>query len=509
MPHSRVKICAALLSAGTALLSPAQARAQTQPLTPGPPQTPSRTGESLQARVERLEALLDKVIERLDRPGATLTPGEAQTVRDARGVVAGAAAGATGTNTAGTGAASPAVASQDQQANAHAAAGGGSVASRIEALEKSQGLGFRVGGSTIRIGGYFKTDVVASKYSDGDPAPGAAIRNYYSPGGIPVASTGSLGRAAREGLQTTFSARETRFSINTETPVGDKKVIGVLELDFFDTPLIGNERVSNSFVPRIRQAYLTYDKLTIGQTWTTFQNVAALPERVDFIGPTEGTVFIRQPMIRYTAGDFQIALESPETTVQQGTASLEADDDRAPDLVVRYNAKGDWGSAAIAAIGRYLSYDAGVADGVDDAALGFGVSLSGVIQVGETDNFNFMVSAGEGIGRYVGLNLRDDVVVDQDRQLDTVGLVAGFASYRHFWNPQVRSVLTGSYYQAFNPAFAGLLVTNNVGSVSFDTLYSPIKPLTLGLGYRYGRRELENRQAGDLNRLQFSAQYIF
>lgn len=486
MPLSRTKICVAFLLAGTALASPAQA--QVKP-----------TNEQLETRVERLEALLNKVIERLDRSGATLTPGEAQTVRDARGVVSGAAPSPAGS----------VVVAQDQQGNAQAAAGAPSFAARVEALEKSQGLGFRVGGSTIRIGGYFKTDVVASKYSDGDPPPGTFIRNYYSPAGIPVGNTALAGRNAREGLQTTFSSRETRFSINTETPIGDEKLLGVLELDFFDTPIIGNERVSNSFVPRIRQAYLSYGKWTIGETWSTFQNVATLPERVDFIGPTEGTIFQRQPLIRYTDGDFQIALENPETTVQQGVTSLEADDDRVPDVVARYNAKGDWGSAAIAAIGRYLNYDAGVPGGVKDSALGYGVSLSGVLKVGKADNFNFMLSGGKGIGRYVGLNLRDDVVVGADRRLDTIGIIAGFASYRHFWNPQTRSVLTGSYYRAYNPAFAGLFVTNNVGSVSFDTFYSPIKPLTLGLGYRYGRRELENEESGDLNRLQFSAQYNF
>lgn len=482
-------------------------RAHTQ--TPGPLQTPSQTGESLEARVERLEVLLNKVIERLDRPGATLTPDETQTVQEARGAVARAAANTGGTNTAGAGAARTAKVASGQQADTKATAEGSSGALRIETLDKRQEQGFRVGGSTIRIGGYFKSDAVASTYSDGDPAPGAAIRNYYSPGGIPVAGTNFAGRTAREGLQTTFSARETRFSIQTETPVGDKRVLGVLELDFLDTPLIGNERISNSFVPRIRQAHLTYGRLTFGQTWTTFQNVAALPEHVDFIGPTEGTIFVRQPLIRYTDGDFQIALENPETTVQQGSTSLEADDDRMPDVVVRYNAQGDWGSAAVAAIGRYLNYDAGVVDGVKDSAIGYGVSLSGVLKAGKTDNFNFMISGGKGIGRYVGLNIRDDVVVDADRRLDTIGVIAGFASFRHFWNARLRSVLTGSYYRAFNPASAGLLVTNNVGSVSLDTFFSPIKPLTFGLGYRHGRRELENDQAGDLDRLQFSAQYNF
>ena len=145
----------------------------------------------------------------------------------------------------------------------------------------------------------------------------------------------------------------------------------------------------------------------------------------------------------------------------------------------------------------------------DDSTFGYGLSLSGVLKVGKIDNFNFMITGGRGIGRYVGLNQRDDVVVDANRQLDAIGLIAGFVSFRHFWSSQFRSVLTGSYYRAYNPAIAGLLVTNDVGSVSFDSFYSPIKPLTLGLGYRYGRRELENGQAGDLNRLQFSAQYNF
>lgn len=500
MPVVRLSHCVLLLSAGSCLVSPALARAQTGDSL----RALKQSKVSLQARVERLEALLKEVIERLDRSGGTLTPGEVQVVRDARAVVTGAALGATGANIA-----SVAVESRAQKDNSQKMADAPSVELRIAALEKAQGSGFRVGGSTIRIGGYFKSDVVTSTYSDGDPAATAFIRNYYVPSGIPVGNTPAAGSASREGPQTTFSSRETRFSINTETLIGEKKLLGVLELDFLDTPLIGNERVSNSFVPRIRQAYFTYDKITIGETWSTFQNVAALPERVDFIGPTEGTVFERQVLIRYTQGDFQFALENPETTIQQGVTSLEADDDRLPDVVVRYNAKGDWGSAAIAAIGRYLSYDSGMPNGVGESAFGYGVSLSGVIKVGETDNLNFMITGGEGIGRYVGLNLRDDAAVGVNQRLNTIGVVAGFASYRHFWNPQIRSVLTGSYYRAFNPTIAGLLVTKSVGSVTFDTLYSPIKPLTLGVGYRYARRDLENGQAGDLNRLQLSAQYIF
>lgn len=466
---------AAVLLATSALAMPALAQTTKTPL---------------EARVERLEGLLQGVIDRLDRQqGATLTPAEGQAVRDAQGVLADR--GAT------TGAAPVAA---DQGASASASG----LATRLDAIEKGQGLGFRVGASTIKIGGYFKFDANVTEYSGGDPSPtNSAIRFYNSPAGIPVGGVG-------EGVQLAYNARETRFSINTETPVGDEKLIGVLELDFLDTPLLGNERVTSSYVPRIRQGYITYGKWTFGQTWSTFQNVAVLPERTDFIGPTEGVVFVRQPVIRYTDGNFQIALEQPETTVQTGPAtSIEADDDKAPDLILRYNLKGDWGSAAVAGIGRYLRYDASVAGGVDDEAFGYGVSVSGVIKVGKRDNFNFMVTGGEGIGRYVALNLRDDVVVDLRARLDTVGLVAGFASFRHFWTEKWRSVLTGGYYKAYNPSAAGLLVTDNVASGSFETFYSPAKPLTFGLGYRYARRELENGLSGDLNRVQFSAQYNF
>lgn len=467
------RIAAALL-ASSALAGPVLAQAPAAPL---------------EQRVQRLETLLQGVIDRLDRQqGATLTPAEGQAVREAQGVLAdrGATTGAT-----------PVAADQ------RAAATASGLATRLDAIEKGQGLGFRVGASTIKIGGYFKFDTNATKYSGGDPTPtNSAIRYYNSPAGIPVGGV-------KEGYQLAYNARETRFSINTETPVGDQKLTGTLELDFLDTPTLGNERVTSSFVPRIRQGYITYGKWTFGQTWSTFQNVAVLPERTDFIGPTEGVVFVRQPIIRYTDGNFQIALEQPETTVQAGTTSLEADDDKAPDLVLRYNFKGNWGTAAVAGIGRYLRYDASVAGGVDDEAIGYGVSVSGVVKVGAKDNFNFMVTGGEGIGRYVALNVRDDTVVNLRGKLDTVGLIAGFASFRHFWTDKWRSVLTGGYYKAYNPSAAGLLVTDNVGSASFETFYSPAKPLTFGLGYRYARRELENGLSGDINRVQFSAQYNF
>jgi len=383
-------------------------------------------------------------------------------------------------------------------------------ATKVAAVEKTAppAKGFRVGNTTITIGGYVKFDALASSFSGGDPAANSLVNDYYFPAQIPVGGRG-------EGVNLTTSIRETRVLFQTETQIGDKKANGHIELDFLDTPLIGNQRVSNSFVPRIRRAFITYDKLTIGQDWSTFQNPAALPERLDFIGPTEGTVFERQPLIRYRTGNFSIALENPETTVTQGTVSAESDDDIAPDLVVRFDKKWSKGSVALAAIGRILKVDnsgapspVGALGTIDDTAIGWGVSASGVYESGSS-RFTAMATVGEGIGRYVGLNIRDDAIISPTNQLDTPLLYAGFVSYRHAFAETWKAIGTVSGFKSETPGYAALTLTRSVYSGNIDVLYNPIKPLTIGFGFRYAKRTVENGQSGELRRAQFSAQYNF
>jgi hypothetical protein len=381
---------------------------------------------------------------------------------------------------------------------------------KVAAVEKTAppAKGFRVGNSTITLGGYVKFDVLASSFSGGDPAANSLVNDYYFPAQVPVGARG-------EGVNLTTSVRETRFMIQTETQIGDKKVNGHIELDFLDTPLIGNQRVSNSFVPRIRRAFITYDKLTVGQDWTTFQNPAALPERLDFVGPTEGTVFERQPLIRYKSGTISIALENPETTVTQGTTSAESDDDVAPDVVLRFDKKWKKGSVAIAGIGRILKVNnsgapspIGALGTINDTAFGWGVSASGVYESGPS-RFTAMATVGEGIGRYVGLNIRDDVLVSPTNQLDTALLYAGFASYRYAFTDKWKAIGTLSGFRSDTLGYASLALTKSVYSGNIDLLYNPIKPLTMGFGLRYAKRTLENGLSGELRRAQLSAQYNF
>lgn len=375
---------------------------------------------------------------------------------------------------------------------------------KLIANRSGTGDGFMVGNTRVTYGGYIKLDVLSERTSGGTVPSGSIARDFLIPSLIPVGGQAS-------GFDTDFNTRETRFFFKTDTDVGaDHKIGSVLELDFMVTEG-GNERISNSFIPRIRQGYITYDNWLFGQTWSTFQDVGALPETLDFIGVTPGTVFDRQPMIRYTSGGFQIAAEQPETTVTTATgARVIGNNDSLPDFVLRYNFDQDWGRFTIAAIGRALSIGDEVLGLQTDTAFGYGVSASGKIKVGSRDDLRFMATYGDGVGRYIGLNIVNDAAVRPDGSLDPIRTYSGFAAYRHFWADNIRSTISGSYFKADNPID---LTTNGVTDESLSAfinlVYSPIPPLNLGIEYLFADRELESGVSGNLQKLQVSAQYTF
>ncbi len=79
--------------------------------------------------------------------------------------------------------------------------------------------------------------------------------------------------------------------------------------------MVGNETSTNTYAVSLRQAYVSWNKWLAGQTWSNFMDVAALPDAVDFVGTTDGTIFVRQAQLRYTKGPWSFSVENPQTTV--------------------------------------------------------------------------------------------------------------------------------------------------------------------------------------------------
>ncbi|MEP4888395.1 MAG: DcaP family trimeric outer membrane transporter [Aliiglaciecola sp.] len=359
--------------------------------------------------------------------------------------------------------------------------------------------------TNVKFSGYLKADAMFSSYSDGTIASGSIGRDFYLPSLTPVGGV-------EESTQFDAHVKQSRFRFTTSTDLdsGDK-VVGVLEFDFQATP-DGNERVSNSYEPRIRHGFIKYNDWLIGQTWTTFLDVKALPETLDFIGSTDGTIFIRQVMVKYSTGNFEVSLENPETTVSPfgGGTRIVTDDNPVPDLAARYTFKGDWGHFAVAGLLRQLSYvDKQGGNDIDTSTTSAGISLTAKFNLGQ-DDIRIAANYGQGLGRYIALNAVNGAVLNADNELEAIDSMGFSIAYRHIWDTQWRSNFTYSMFSADNDtALTGLSTTKETYSARANILYSPSKELTFGAEYAYAKRELETGADGDMSRLQFSAKYAF
>jgi hypothetical protein len=358
-------------------------------------------------------------------------------------------------------------------------------------------------GTDVKFSGYIKVDAMFSNYSDGSLGSQSIGRDFYLPSLTPVGGIEESTQFDAHAKQSRF-----RFTTNSKTNEGDS-ITGVLEFDFLVTPG-GNERVSNSYVPRVRHAFISYKGWTVGQTWTTFQDVKTLPESLDFVGTTDGIVFGRQAIVKYKTGAWEFALENSETTITPfgGGARIVSDNGAIPDAVVRYTHTADWGHLSIAGLVRQLNYDNVVS--VDDSASSTGISINSKIKVGESNDIRLSFTRGSGLGRYVALNTVNGAVIDANGNLETIDSSAYSVAYRHVWNNKMRSSFSYSSLSVDNNvALTGASATQSTNSISANLLYSPAQKITVGGELKQATRQIESGADGDMTRVQFSMKYAF
>lgn len=488
------------LLAGSALVSPAQARTTSRSVT-----------VSLEDRMARLEAEVTELRSQL---------------AEARGAQAQAVAAAE---------AAQATALAAQAATA-ADANAVKVSTQVATLEKKPAPdGMRNGATTLKIGGYLKLIAANTHYSNGSVADNTLGRDFYLPQTIPT-TPGGRGFTTED-----FTAKQTRLWLNLDTQVAGHVVKGYVETDFQTTasaaPNVtagGSQRTTNGYTLALRRAFLTVDRFTIGQDWTTFQYVAALPESTDYVGGTEGTVFVRQPLVRYSHPlskqlALHVAVENPESAlVSAGApAMLESGTDHVPDFAARLAYTGRIGELSLAGLLRQVraeSTGSALVNNVTTAgAVGNGVTATGVggsvagklfLNKARTGDLRFMATYGQNIGRYVGLNFAPDAVYNPATdKLTDVSTFAGMIALRMPLSAQLRVNLMGSYQHVHYDkalALAGIAGLNRQAwSVAGNLFYSPVKQIDLGIEYRHGERELVSGARGNLDRVELAAKYSF
>ncbi len=367
--------------------------------------------------------------------------------------------------------------------------------------KKEKGTILNRGTTIFKFGGYIKADFIHSWYMNGDVGPTSPLRDFHLPSQIPIGDP-------FQNYDLDFHVKESRFNFDVNTKVLGKEIHGFVEMDFLLSGT-GDERVSNSFNPRLRHFYVEWDRFLFGQTWSTFM-VVVVPDEIDFAGAMDGLVFIRQPQIRFKLNSWWFALENPETTITpyEDKAVIATESEFLPDVVIRKNFKGNWGNWSIAGIYRSLNRK----DSVNHWTSGFGLTTGGKLLVGKRgDDFRIMATGGYGLGRYLSGNFVASSIVDESGKLIPTPTLNGYVAYNHFWKP---ARLSSSFsIAAFNAFYSESVIGKEVNkasySISGNIKWDIVPVLRLGLEYMYGYRETLNGTNGSFHRIQAAVKYTF
>lgn len=360
---------------------------------------------------------------------------------------------------------------------------------------------FKVPGTetSIKFGGYVQLDAIYDLKGN----QGRAV----SAGELPL--NGSAG-AKRNGT-TTFSARSSRLYMQTASPSELGEIKTKIEFDFFTDE--GSETYTNSARPRLRHAYGTVGNWLAGQTWSNFMDLDAMPETLEFYGPT-GQVFIRQPQLRYTtaigsASQFSVSVENPQTDARDNGGNVTAID-RGPDLTAKWQHNGDYGHFDLRALVRPLKADDGNGDhraSTNGWALGFG----GALKLGANDTLLYQFNGGQGIGRYIQDVYGAAAYDASTGTLSAQKAAGGYLALQHFWNTVLRSTVSFNATHINNKTGFGDITGLNTDTrqVHANLIWKAASQLDVGMEYVWSQRKVEGGAEGTSSRVQGAVKYNF
>ena len=301
-------------------------------------------------------------------------------------------------------------------------------------------------------------------------------------------------KSVRDKLRSTV--KTTRLGLDFKSNVEGADVGGKVEVDFAGT----NDGV------RIRHAYLTYNNWLVGQTTSNFLGGYS-PEMIDFT-TNVGTGTTRLPQVRYTTS------LAPKTklifSAEQGKSAGIKDTKTkyvAPVLTAKITQGFDGGSASARAFVEHYKDDV-----VSDDKVGFGVA--GGVTYNPIDVLQLVadVSYVKGNSNYlIGSNSAYSIVNGSIAQNEAIAANVG-ATYKI--TPKLRSTLGyGTIIADDDTKFAKAVVNKDqnekLSQAWINFIYSPVKPIDLGVEYVKGDRKTFAGDKYNDDRVGFMAKYNF
>jgi hypothetical protein len=170
---------------------------------------------------------------------------------------------------------------------------------------------------------------------------------------------------------------------------------------------------------------------------------------------------------------------------------------------VRYEDK-KLGHVQLSGIYRYLSFRN---DNSHQGVSGWGVSLSGEINLFTHDALTFQGTYGDGIARYI----QDPSGQNEDAALDDNGVLRALPAwgvaigYTHQWTDKWRSTVSYGHANVDTENSNGPFAYDHSNYVSANLIYQ--WTFRLGLEYLYGANEVRNEASHDGQRVNFVLKY--
>jgi hypothetical protein len=311
-----------------------------------------------------------------------------------------------------------------------------------------------------------------------------------------------------------MTVNTSRIGFATTTPsanFGD--VTTKIEADFNGAPW------------HLRHAYISIGGLTVGQTWSTWNDLDAGADTVDWAGPVGAPCFDtpRFKQIRYSAqldkkNNITVGLEQNNgyndgaseisgaaatttfvldpttgvTTKSASPASTGQADGKYPTLVGAYTYADTWGHVGLRALGQNVGAWVPATSTTSSYRynkMAGAVMVSGNVNVGK-DNLVASVYTGSGLGQY-GTGFQAAVLNDATQTINLYKSTGWLLGYTHVWNDQVRSNLVGSGV-TFSSDSALPATDSSTGSaiktaysVNVNTIVKLTKSTELGFEYVY------------------------
>ncbi len=328
----------------------------------------------------------------------------------------------------------------------------------------------------------------------------AGNENRFVTADIPV--KGEIAQGG--GHQFNMNGQGSQLSMDVRSPGTDGNPRFYYENDFSGA---GNAYLNY----KVRHLYGQFYNIVVGQTYTVFEDADAWPDTVDYEGPN-AAISARQPLIKYMLllsknWELTVSLEKPAPQVDT-TGDISATSEiHAPDGGFHFKwAKKGVGHVQFATIFRDLGVSGNVVG--DQDTFGWGLNLSGSLNVFKHDSFQTQLTYGQGIYYYMNdSDTNNDAAFDSAGKLQPLPVEAAMVGYTHTWSDKFRSTASFGVVNLENQFSQLPSAYHRTYYASANLVFQLYKRLSFGLEGLYGYKQEKSSVSGDVVRVQTSIMY--